>query len=80
MSINTRIETRRYEFISVLVESSVTHSIARSDFSLLSIRWSTGREIPVSLEKTIKSYQLKSSINIVNLIRRGYAEYNVYII
>jgi hypothetical protein len=39
MSINTRIETRRYEFIFVLVESSVTHSIARSDFSLLNIRW-----------------------------------------
>jgi hypothetical protein len=41
---------------------------------------STGREILVSLEKTIKSYQLKSSFDIVNLILRGYTEYNLYII
>ena len=62
MSINTRIETRRYEFISVLVESSVTHSIARSDLSPLNIRGSTVRDILVLSEKTIKSYQSKSSL------------------
>ena len=71
MFINTRIETRRYELICVLIESSITHSISRSDLA--------PPNILVLSEKTIKSYQSKSSFDIVNPILRGYAEYNLYI-